>query len=55
MTPLHAAALLAIEFRTRARESDDRAILACERCRERFQRADGSLVRRVETVAAPVA
>lgn len=43
----------AIEFHTRARESDDLAILACDMRWVRFQLCDGSFVRLVETVAAP--
>jgi hypothetical protein len=42
----------AIEFRTRARDSDDLAILACDMRWVRFQLSDGSFVRLVETVGA---
>ena len=41
----------AIEFHTRARESDALAILACDMRWVRFQLSDGSFVRLVETVA----
>ena len=43
----------AIEFHTRARDSDDLAILACDMRWVRFQLSDGSFVRLVETVATP--
>jgi transcriptional regulator with XRE-family HTH domain len=43
----------AIEFHTRARESDDLAILACDMRWVRFQLSDGSFARLVETVRAP--
>jgi|GEM_PF-161804 len=42
----------AIEFHTRARDSDDLAILACDMRWVRFQLSDGSFARLVETVAA---
>jgi transcriptional regulator with XRE-family HTH domain len=45
----------AIEFHTRARDSDDLAILACDMRWVRFQLSDGSFVRLVETVGAPPA
>ncbi|MES1162881.1 MAG: hypothetical protein ABUL50_07440, partial [Rhizobacter sp.] len=41
----------AIEFHTRARDSDNLAILACDMRWVRFQLSDGSFVRLVETVA----
>ena len=40
----------AIEFHTRARESDDLAILACDMRWVRFQLSDGSFVRLVESI-----
>jgi transcriptional regulator with XRE-family HTH domain len=40
----------AIEFHTRARDSDDLAILACDMRWVRFQLSDGSFARLVETV-----
>ena len=44
----------AIEFHTRARDSDDLAILACDMRWVRFQLSDGSFVRLVESaVHAP--
>ena len=43
----------ALEFHTRARESEELAILACDMRWARFQLSDGSFVRLVESIAAP--
>jgi len=45
----------AVEFHTRARDSDDLVIFACDMRWVRFQLSNGSFVRLVETIGAPEA